>query len=204
MTDTTTTPQIGTLSRLTRAGLLAFYRRQGWRAVGTPPPDGRYVIIAAPHTSNWDFIYFLGLVQELGIEAHFMGKDSLFRWPMGGFMRDMGGIPVNRSGRHDMVSAMVDEFARRDRFALTIAPEGTRSKVGTWRTGFYHIALGAGVPMVIGMMDYGKRTGGLGAAIMPTGDYAADMKQVIEAYRDVTPRHPERATKDFGAIRQAD
>ena len=199
----TKNPQIGMLSRLTRAGLLAFYRRQGWRAVGTPPPGGRYVIIAAPHTSNWDFIYFLGLVQELGIDAHFMGKDSLFRWPMGRFMHDMGGIPVDRSGRHDMVAAMVEQFAHRDRFALTIAPEGTRSKVGTWRTGFYHIALGAGVPMVIGMMDYGKRTGGLGAAIMPTGDYAADMKQVIEAYRDVTPRHPERAAKDFGAIRAA-
>jgi 1-acyl-sn-glycerol-3-phosphate acyltransferase len=207
MTGMATTHRIGTLSRWTRGALLAFYRRSGWRAVGTPPPDGRYVIIAAPHTSNWDFVYFLGLVGELGIDAHFMGKDSLFRWPIGGFMRDMGGIAVNRSGSHDMVAAMVDEFARRDRFALTIAPEGTRSKVGTWRTGFYHIALGAGVPMVIGMMDYGKRTGGLGAAIMPTGDYAADMKQVIEAYRDVTPRHPARATKDFGArssIRQAD
>jgi 1-acyl-sn-glycerol-3-phosphate acyltransferase len=202
MNDATTTalqqPAIGALSRLTRAALLAFYRSQGWRAVGTPPPGGRYVIIAAPHTSNWDFVYFLGLVGELGLDAHFMAKDSLFRWPLGGFMRDMGGIPVNRSGRHDMVGTMIAEFARRDRFALTIAPEGTRSKVGTWRTGFYHIALGAGVPMVIGMMDYGRRTGGLGPAIMPTGNYEADMVQVVEAYRDVTPRHPARATHDFG------
>jgi 1-acyl-sn-glycerol-3-phosphate acyltransferase len=202
MNDATTTalqqPAIGALSRLTRAALLAFYRSQGWRAVGTPPPGGCYVIIAAPHTSNWDFVYFLGLVGELGLDAHFMAKDSLFRWPLGGFMRDMGGIPVNRSGRHDMVGAMIAEFARRDRFALTIAPEGTRSKVGTWRTGFYHIALGAGVPMVIGMMDYGRRTGGLGPAIMPTGNYEADMVQVVEAYRDVTPRHPARATHDFG------
>jgi 1-acyl-sn-glycerol-3-phosphate acyltransferase len=207
MIDTTTPmPEqraIGPLSRATRGALLAFYRRQGWRAVGAPPPGGRYVIIAAPHTSNWDFVYFLGLTQALGIDAQFMAKDSLFRWPIGGFMRDMGGISVNRTGRHDMVATMIDEFARRDRFALAIAPEGTRSKVGTWRTGFYHIALGAGVPMVVGMMDYAKRTGGLGAAIMPTGDYAADMAQVIEAYRDVTPRHPERATKDFGDIRPA-
>jgi len=194
---------IGALSRMTRAALLAFYRSQGWRAVGTPPPAGRYVIIAAPHTSNWDFVYFLGLVGELGLDTHFMAKDSLFRWPLGRFMRDMGGIAVNRAGRHDMVGAMIAEFARRDRFALTIAPEGTRSKVGTWRTGFYHIALGAGVPMVIGMMDYGRRTGGLGPAIMPTGDYQADMAQVIEAYRDVTPHHPARATHDFGAIKAA-
>jgi 1-acyl-sn-glycerol-3-phosphate acyltransferase len=74
-----------------KRALLGFYRMQGWKAVGTPPPGGRYVIIAAPHTSNWDFVYFLGLVNELGIDAHFMAKDSLFRWPMGGFMRDMRG-----------------------------------------------------------------------------------------------------------------
>ena len=193
-------PAIGTLSRLTRAALLAFYRRQGWRAVGTPPAHGRYVIIAAPHTSNWDFVYFLGLTQELGVDAHFLAKDSLFRWPMGGFMRDMGGISVNRAVRQDMVGAMVGEFARRDRFVLTIAPEGTRSKVGGWRSGFYHIALGAGVPMVVGMMDYGTRTGGLGPEIMPTGDYRADMARIAEAYRGVTPRHPERGTTDFEAM----
>ncbi len=193
-------PEIGTLSRWTRAALLAFYRREGWRAEGTPPADGRYVIIAAPHTSNWDFVYFLGLVQELGIDAHFMAKQSLFRWPIGGFMRDMGGIEVDRSGKHDMVRQMIDEFARRDRFVLTIAPEGTRSRVQSWRTGFYHIALGAQVPMVVGFMDYGRRTGGLGPAIMPTGDYRADMAQVAALYRDVTPRHPDRGFRDFEAM----
>jgi 1-acyl-sn-glycerol-3-phosphate acyltransferase len=184
-------------SRLVKRALLGFYRMNGWRAVGTPPPGGRYVIIAAPHTSNWDFVYFLGLINELGLDAHFMAKDSLFRWPMGGFMRDMGGISIDRSARQNVVEAMIGEFARRDRFALTIAPEGTRSAVQQWRTGFYHIALGAGVPLVIGMMDYAKRTGGLGPAIMPTGDYKADMKQVVEAYRSVTPRHPERGITDF-------
>ena len=184
-------------SRMVKRALLGFYRMQGWKAVGTPPPGGRYVIIAAPHTSNWDFVYFLGLINELGIDAHFMAKDSLFRWPMGGFMRDMGGISVDRSARKNVVEAMIGEFARRDRFALTIAPEGTRSAVQQWRTGFYHIALGAGVPLVIGMMDYGKKTGGLGPSIMPTGDYKADMKQVAEIYQSVTPKHPERGIKDF-------
>lgn len=193
-------PAIGAMSRWTRAALLAFYRQQGWRAVGTPPEHGRYVIVAAPHTSNWDFVYFLGLVEELGIDVHFMAKESLFRWPMGGFMRDMGGISVNRSGRHDMVGAMVAEFARRDRFALTIAPEGTRSKVRGWRSGFYHIAMGAGVPIVVGMMDYRTRTGGLGPEIMPTGDYHADMARIAEAYRDVVPRHPARSTTDLATM----
>ncbi len=187
-------------SRLTKRAILGFYRMRGWKAQGTPPPGGRYVLIAAPHTSNWDFVYFLGLINELGIDAHFMAKDSLFRWPMGGFMRDMGGISVDRSARRNVVEAMIAEFARRDRFALTIAPEGTRSAVQQWRTGFYHIALGAGVPLVIGMMDYAKRTGGLGPSIMPTGNYKADMQQVAEIYRSVTPKHPERSIKDFSGM----
>jgi 1-acyl-sn-glycerol-3-phosphate acyltransferase len=187
-------------SRLVKRALLGFYRMQGWKAIGAPPPDGRYVIIAAPHTSNWDFVYFLGLVNELGIDAHFMAKDSLFRWPMGGFMRDMGGISIDRSARHNVVDAMIAEFAQRDRFALTIAPEGTRSAVNQWRTGFYHIALGAQVPMVVGLMDYGRKVGGLGPAIMPTGDYKADMRQVAEIYQSVTPKHPERGIKDFAGM----
>jgi 1-acyl-sn-glycerol-3-phosphate acyltransferase len=182
------------LSRLARRALLALYYARGWKAVGEPPADRRCVIIAAPHTSNWDFIYFLGLTDALKIDAHFMGKTSLFRWPMARFMRDMGGVPVERSSRHNYVEAMIAEFGRRKQFMLTIAPEGTRGAVKQWRTGFYHIALGAKVPMVCGLMDYGTRTGGLGPAIWPTGDYKADMLKVAEFYRSVTPKHPERAT----------
>ena len=185
------------LSRLLRRALLWFYRRQGWTAVGTPPPGGRYVLIAAPHTSNWDFVYFLGLANTLRLDAKFMAKDSLFRWPLGRFMRDMGGIAIDRRHRRNVVQAMIEEFRKRDRFVLTIAPEGTRSAVTQWRTGFYQIALGAGVPMVVGLMDYGTRTGGLGPTIMPTGDYAADMRQIAEVYRSVTPKHPERSIRNF-------
>ena len=182
------------LSRLARRALLALYYARGWKAVGAPPEDRRCVIIAAPHTSNWDFLYFLGLTDALKIDAHFMGKTSLFRWPMARFMRDMGGVPVDRSSRHNYVEAMIAEFGRRQQFMLTIAPEGTRGAVRQWRTGFYHIALGAKVPLVCGMMDYGTKTGGLGPAIWPTGDYKADMLKVAEFYRSTTPRYPERAT----------
>ena len=185
------------LSRLLRRAILWFYKRQGWTAIGTPPPGGRYVLIAAPHTSNWDFVYFLGLVNALGLDARFMAKDSLFRWPLGRFMRDMGGIAIDRKHRRNVVQAMIEEFGRRDRFVLTIAPEGTRSAVTQWRTGFYQIALGAGVPMVVGLMDYGTRTGGLGPTIMPTGDYAADMRRIAQVYRSVTPKHPERSIRNF-------
>lgn len=186
------------LSRLVRKALVTFYRMRGWKAHGAPPVDGRCVIIAAPHTSNWDFLYFIGLTEDIGIQPHFMAKDSLFRWPMGKFMRDMGGVPVVRSSRQNVVDTMAAEFARRDRFMLTIAPEGTRGKVGQWRTGFYHIAMKAGVPLVVGMMDYGTKTGGLGPAIWPTGDYDADMAKIFEFYRTVTPKHPSRGIANLG------
>ena len=193
-------PRPALLSRALRRFLLWFYRTRGWQAVGTPPADMRGVIIAAPHTSNWDFVNFLGLTDALGVKAHFMGKRELFRWPLRRFMRDMGGVPVDRSARGDYVAQMVAEFARRQRFMLTVAPEGTRGAVRTWRTGFYYIALGAKVPMLCGLMDYATRTGGLGPAIWPTGDYAADMARVAEFYRSVTPRNPARAQTDFGVL----
>ncbi|KPF90082.1 acyltransferase [Novosphingobium sp. AAP83] len=188
------------LSRLVRKALVTFYRMRGWKAHGAPPADGRCVIIAAPHTSNWDFLYFIGLTEDLGLMPHFMAKDSLFRWPLGRFMRDMGGVPVVRSSRQNVVDAMAAEFARRDRFMLTIAPEGTRGKVGQWRTGFYHIAMKAGVPLVVGMMDYGTKTGGLGPAIWPTGDYDADMAKIFEYYRKVTPKHPSHGISSLAEV----
>ena len=181
-------------SRLVRRALLALYHARGWKAVGAPPADRRCVIIAAPHTSNWDFVNYLGLVHALKIETHFMAKTSLFRWPMTGFMHDMGGVEVDRGARHNYVEMMIAEFGRRKQFMLTIAPEGTRGAVRQWRTGFYHIAMGAHVPIVCGMMDYATKTGGLGPAIWPTGDYRADMAKVAEFYRSVTPKHPERST----------
>lgn len=184
----------GRLSRIVRRVLLWFYRRQGWKAVGTPPASRRCVIIAAPHTSNWDFVYFLGLVDALGIRAHFMGKRSLFRWPLGGFMRDMGGVAIDRSSRNNMVQAMIDEFAARDEFMLTIAPEGTRGKAGDWKTGFYNIALKAGVPMVPGYMDYRRKVVGLGPAMTPSGDYEKDLAALAAFYAPITPKHPERKT----------
>lgn len=193
-------PKPALLSRLLRRFLLWFYRTRGWTAQGTPPADGRGVIIAAPHTSNWDFVNFVGLTDALGVNAHFMGKKELFRWPLRRFMHDMGGVPVDRSARNDYVAQMVAEFSRRKRFLLTVAPEGTRGAVRTWRTGFYYIALGAKVPLLVGMMDYGTKTGGLGPAIWPTGDYVADMKIVAEYYRSVTPRNPARAGTDFGVL----
>ena len=183
------------LSRLLRRVILGIYKSHGWRAEGVVPEPRRFVLIAAPHTSNWDFVYFLGLTDELGIRPHFMAKTSLFRWPFTKFMLDMGGVPVDRTSSKNYVEAMIAEFNRRKEFMLTIAPEGTRGSVKAWKTGFYHIALGAGVPLVVGMMDYGTKTGGLGPAIWPTGDYKADMGKLAEIYATVTPKHPSNGMK---------
>jgi 1-acyl-sn-glycerol-3-phosphate acyltransferase len=180
------------LSRLLRRVLVGIYRHNGWRAFGAIPSERKFVLIAAPHTSNWDFVNFIGLTQELGITPHFMAKSSLFRWPFTRFMFDMGGVQVDRSSAQNYVQQMIDEFGKRDEFMLTIAPEGTRGSVRAWKTGFYHIAMGAKVPIVIGMMDYATKTGGLGAAIWPTGDYVADMAKVAEYYSKVTPKYPAK------------
>ncbi len=194
---------MGWLARMVHAAIVWLYRRQGWRAVSDGPIPRRCIIIAAPHTSNWDFLYFVGLTHELGFRAHFMAKRELFRWPIAGFLRQIGGIEIDRSRNGNHVEAMIAEFACRNDFILTIAPEGTRSSVRKWRTGFYQIALGAGVPMICGLMDYARKVGGLGPAMLASGDYAADMAMVEAYYGSVTPRHPERAMRGIVAASDA-
>jgi 1-acyl-sn-glycerol-3-phosphate acyltransferase len=190
-------------ARAFRALVRQWYARQGWTEERMIPVERKFVVIAAPHTSNWDFLYFLGLADKLDIPLSFMGKSSLFRWPFGKLMREMGGIPVDRSRSTNMVDQMIAEFKARDTFMLTIAPEGTRGKVRQWKTGFYHIAMGAGVPMVCGLMDYARKRGGLGPAIWPTGDYEKDMAKVAEYYRQCTPKHPDKGNASLITVNSA-
>ncbi|VAV99607.1 Phospholipid/glycerol acyltransferase [hydrothermal vent metagenome] len=187
------------LSEIVRRFSVFVYKFNGWTAVQENPPPRKAVIIAAPHTSNWDFLYFFGLCNSLQITSYWIGKNTLFKWPWGGMMRRLGGVPVDRSKSQNMVDAMAEQFDKRDEFLLTIPPEGTRGSVKQWRTGFYYIALKAKVPVIMGMMDYAKKTGGLGPSIMPSGDYAADMKILSEYYHRVTPRFPNKALRDFGS-----
>ena len=186
---------MGPIARLIKWALVAWFKGQGWTVEGTAPSPRKFVVIAAPHTSNWDFVYFLGAADALNLKLSFMGKESLFRWPFAKAMRELGGVPVDRSQSHNVVEAMIAEFARRDEFMLTIAPEGTRGKAGKWKTGFYHIAVGAKVPMVLGLMDYQRKVVGLGPAIMPSGDNEADMVELGKFYNACTPKHAERATR---------
>lgn len=185
----------GLAARLVRRLLIALYKSGGWTSVGTVPELQRFVLIAVPHTSNWDFPYFLGVTHTLGIRTHFIAKASLFRWPMGRFMRQVGGVRLDRATAKDTVQQMVEEFGRRSEFVLTIAPEGTRGAVNKWRSGFYQIALGAGVPIVCGFMDYATRTSGLGPVIVPTGDYDADMAPALAFYRGISGKHPARSNQ---------
>ncbi|WP_296679673.1 1-acyl-sn-glycerol-3-phosphate acyltransferase [Novosphingobium sp.] len=181
------------LSRLVKALLVALYRWKGWNLVETAPVPRRCIILGVPHTSNWDFVFFLGATHEVSINPSFMGKLSLFRWPLTRFMFDMGGIPVDRSKRANYVDQVIAEMARRDELALVIAPEGTRGDITAWRSGFYHIAHGAGVPVVPAWVDNAKMKGGIGPAIPTTGDFDADLAKIAAYYRSVMPDHPKLA-----------
>ncbi|MCB9612419.1 MAG: lysophospholipid acyltransferase family protein [Sandaracinus sp.] len=175
----------------------AFLAITGWKGEGAPPDHGRYVLIAAPHTSNWDFPFTLAFAWAYGVEMRWMGKHTLFEGPKGWFFRAVGGVPVIRHERRSMVQQMVDLFTEHDRLALVVPAEGTRSLVPHWKSGFYHIARGANVPVVLGYLDYSRKTGGFGGLLEPTGDMRADMDRVRAFYADKVGKFPEK----FGPIR---
>ena len=179
-------------SRLVKRAVLALFRWKGWKLDPPPGPiPRRCIILGVPHTSNWDFVFFTGTTYHYGIAPSFMGKTSLFRWPLRRFMFDMGGVSVDRSARDkNYVEQVIAAFGTRDELALVIAPEGTRAPVKPWRSGFYHIALGAGVPLVPAWVDNASMRGGIGAPIMPSGDYAADLAKLLAFYESVMPGHP--------------
>lgn len=162
-----------------------------WRIEVVAPPGEKYVLIGAPHTSNFDFIFMLLLVYSTGLKLNWVGKHTLFRKPFGRLMRALGGIPVDRRTKNRFVQQMVDIFNRNERLILAIAPEGTRGKSQYWRTGFYHIAHGAGVPIVFGYIDYRQKVVGIGPSMFPSGDIDADFPQIREFYRTKSGRRPE-------------
>jgi 1-acyl-sn-glycerol-3-phosphate acyltransferase len=180
------------LARLAKGALLTGFDQAGWDVEGNLPLPPKVVVMGAPHTSNWDFIVFMSAMEKLGLEAHFIGKHSLFRWPIDDFMRGMGGIPVDRTSRNDLTEQVAARIRAAERFALVIAPEGTRQPTTEWRSGFYRIAMAAGVPIQCAGPDYQRRRGVFGPVIHPTGDFAADMAPAWTFFRTLRPRHPER------------
>jgi len=164
----------------------------GWRTQVIPPQTARYVLIGAPHTSNWDFVIMLLFMAAEGIPIRWIGKDSLFRGPMGILMRSLGGIPVNRQERTNMVDQVVAKFEEHDALVIGLSPEGTRKKTDRWRTGFYYIALKAEVPIVMAFIDYREKVCGFGPSIKATGDIEADFKIIREFYSGVVGRYPQK------------
>jgi 1-acyl-sn-glycerol-3-phosphate acyltransferase len=176
-----------------RLGAL-YVRLWGWRVEGGLPAGGKAVVIAAPHTSNWDLPMMLALAWVLGIRPRWLGKEELFRGPLGWLLRRLGGVPVARGRRTNLVRQAVDLFGTADRLVLVVPPSGTRSRATHWKSGFYHIARGAGVPIVLGFLDYGRKVGGLGPALVPSADLRADMNVMRAFYAGVTAKYPAQVT----------
>lgn len=168
-------------------------RLLGWRIAGFPgPPPPKYIVAVAPHTSNWDFPLGLLIRSAVGERIHFLGKHTLFYPPLGWIMRALGGFPVDRRHRGNLVDAVVDIFSRHKRFAISIAPEGTRKKVDKLKTGFYYIAKKAGIPILICTFDYSSRTVTFGPLFNPGDDTEEDMKTITGYFKDVKGKHPEK------------
>ena len=175
------TPVVQTLLK---AGSIAFLRMTGWKVEGQLPPGvHKSVLIAAPHTSNWDLPYTLMAAFALGLQVRWMGKSSIFRFPFGALMRWLGGISVNREQSTNLVAASAERLRQASgALHLVVPPEGTRSKTRYWKTGFYYIALGAQVPIVMAYMDYSQKRAGLGPLFTPTGDIERDMVAIKAFY----------------------
>jgi len=181
--------------RVTRALGRLYLRIAGWHVEGSLPPDlHKAVVVAAPHTTNWDMPHMLAVAWAVGVRPSWLGKKSLFRFPFGWFMRALGGVPVDRSRRENVVDQAVERFAASDRLFLVIPPSGTRSRAKHWKSGFYHIARGAGVPVLCSFLDYPSRTAGLGPCLRMTGVVSADMGRIREFYSGIRGLYPEKAT----------
>jgi len=171
---------------LTRGIARVLLRLLGWRTEGNFPEVPKLVVIAAPHSSNWDFVIAILYVIALGVRVRFIGKKELFRGPLGWLMRWAGGTPVDRSAPVGVVGKVVEEIARTPRIVLGIAPEGTRRYGARFKTGFYRIAFDAGIPIVPGFLDWSRKTVGVMAPFTPTGDMDGDVRRIRALYRTVT------------------
>lgn len=165
----------------------------GWRIEGALPKLDKFVIVGAHHTSNWDFILFLAVKTLLRLNPRWFAKHSLFFWPLGVLFRRWGGIAIRRHLQQNSVEQAVQSFNRHEQFILIISPEGTRQKVERWRMGFYHIACGAKVPIVLVALDCAKRRIIIGPALWPSGDSDADLKKFLAFFRPYPPKKPHYA-----------
>lgn len=176
------TPVLKTILRIIS---LAMLKVTGWEYVGVKPTVPKYVAIAAPHTSNWDMPVMFYIAFAFKLKIYWTGKKELFKKPFGTIMKFMGGIPIDRSKSTNIVEASIQLFNKTDEIVMIVPPEGTRSKVNYWKTGFYYIAYGAKVPIALAFMDWSKKKGGFGPLFTPTGDLEKDMAYIKNYYKDI-------------------
>lgn len=180
-----------------------FLKLIGWKVQEVMPKGiDRCVMIASPHTSNWDFPIAKAAFVIMKIPLRFTVKDSLFKFPYNLIFGPLGGIPINRTPKKEgeerpsTVQAMANMFKENDKIAVMVTPEGTRSKRTEWKTGFYHVAKLAGVPIGLGFLDYKNKLAGVGKVIYPSDDMEKDMREIMSFYKNITGKHPEKFSVD--------
>ncbi|PWK20249.1 acyltransferase-like protein [Arcicella aurantiaca] len=175
----------------------------GWKIVDSTPKGvinyHKAVMIAAPHTSNWDYFYCMIILLRVGLPFKYLAKDSLFKFPLGLIIRGLGGIPVIRSQKNNLVNDMGEMIKNNPKPIQLIVPaEGTRSYSKEWKSGFYHIAVAANVPIILGFLDFKKKEGGFLNVFYPTGNYEQDLLEIQKQYANVTPKFPnDNSLKDM-------
>jgi 1-acyl-sn-glycerol-3-phosphate acyltransferase len=182
-------PFRGVGSEIVRWISAAYLKLSGWKISGDWPPIDKMVLVAAPHTSNWDGLNMLAGAGYYRVKLRWMGKASLTRGPFGWLIKALGCVPIDRSQSNDVVRVMADAFAASERMLIAIPPEGTRSAVREWKSGFYHIAVAARVPILLTVLDYGTRRIRLAAVVYPGGDYEADLAIIRAHYADAKGKH---------------
>ncbi len=182
------------LKSLLRGLSLFLLKILGWKTAGSLPQEKKYVLIVAPHTSNWDLFYGILLALALRLDTRFIAKKELFRRPFSPLMKWLGGLPIDRSSSSHTVDQMISTFNKSGKFVLALAPEGTRHKTGYWKSGFYQIAVRAHVPILLAFIDYESKTGGAGPLIYPTGDLEQDMQTIRNFYLTVKGKHSDKTS----------
>jgi 1-acyl-sn-glycerol-3-phosphate acyltransferase len=179
-------------SRFLQAIGIFYFWMTGWRMTTTLPANPKMVLIAAPHTSNWDGWILIMASWIARVELNWMIKAEAVRWPLGWFIKWAGGVPIQRDASYNVVSSSAQKLKEADSMLLLVAPEGTRKKANYWKTGFYWIAHQADVPMLCARMDYGTKTVSFTGPYHPTGNIEADIEKIWDDYRDIVALHPEK------------
>lgn len=170
----------------------AVLRLRGWRVEGQRPDAPRFVVIAAPHTSAWDAPLMIAAALQIGIRLHWLGASWYFTWPVAGLIRWLGGVPIDRGRSDSRVQTTAQMMAAYDHIGVAISPEGSRKLVPRWRTGFYHLAVAAEVPLVLTSLDHRTKRATIGPELLPTGDIEADMVEIRAFYDGVEGRYPDQ------------